>query len=445
MADTTNFPDLLGYITGGPRLVVNGVHVALAIRPAQARAGQPFEVIVLAQSAVDVDIDLIVTLSLPDVDARRQRGRFTAKSSRIVVGMKPAEVGYLVIPVMPLPDAQPSPNYKISVDVDTKMQARGTRVRSDTGGGRLNTRFLPDGAIEKMDALRSLKFATKRAGRVALEASFELLPPKLGHSTESIKTGWISLAKIADYKDPRLALRQYGDLITTQLLPRLKREQMFEPLIAATQEVFSKGGFVLRDCEAKLIARLMALILEYADPKDSAHGYIAAGKFAIKPLLVRDPLTVDENIHIPQWMQGMLSSIAQDERTASFPSKVIPSTHFFDLLYDATLFGFELVTGATGEDLGSPTEIDDYARQNISFLKRGSGMDFSRVYLPLVMGGILVNDRLLMEKEDPSALLREEGAVIEERVFEIADDDMPIYNMTNQLIMQAGQKYGFYK
>jgi hypothetical protein len=173
---------------------------------------------------------------------------------------------------------------------------------------------------------------------------------------------------------------------------------------------------------------------------------VSAGKFGIKPIFLKDPMKLNpETVYLPRWFRGMMDAIARDERTAQHPTRVIPKLLYADLFWDATLYGFELVAAATGEDLGTPEEMKEYARQNLAKMEEKNGIDFSRVYLPLVMGGILVNDKLLMDKEDPSAVLREIGVVIEERVFEISEDDMPIYHMTNDLIMQMGHKYGFYK
>lgn len=443
MADSLNYPDLLGSVTGGARLNVGAAQVALAMRPTPVRAGQTFELVLIAQSVVDVDVDLTVQVHLPDVDARRQRGRLTAKTTRLVVGMKPGEAGYVMIPVTPLPDIHPSHNYRISVDVEAKATAKGGRVRDPEGGGAVEPRFLPAATLEKMASLRPLKFVTGK--RNTLEVMFEIVPPKLNQGVEDTKAGWVSLLKIGDYKDPRLALRKYTDVISVQLLPRLKRNEMYAPLIAATAERFANAGYPLRESEGKLIARLMALILEYADSKDSAHGYVAAGRFSIKPLITKDPMTAETEVKLPRWFEGMIQQISIDERAAAFPARVIPKVLYPELLYDAILYGFELVATATGEDFGTAQEKHEYAEQNIGFLAQKGKLDFSRVYLPLIMGAILINDKMLMDKEDPSALLRQEGSIIEERVFEISEDDMPIYHMTNQVIMQVGQRYGFYK
>ncbi|MDX2162966.1 MAG: hypothetical protein SF162_16745 [bacterium] len=439
-----NYPDVLGYITNGERLAVGAAHIAVSTRPAEgARAGQATQVLVLAQNMLDVDIDLIAVVQVPDTDARRQKHKFSVKTGRYVVGMKAAEVGVLSIPVLSLLDTAPGDGYKVGIELDAKALHKGERVRGEGGG--FNREYLSADALKKCDSLRKLTWsAHKRAARNALDVTFNLLPPRLNQPIDDVKAGWLSLVRMPDYLDPRLSMHRFGDVITSELLPRLRRETMYEPLVTETQSRFARAGFPLRESEARLIARLMALILEYAAPKETQHGFVIAGHHNIKALLLKDPRELDDRLRLPRWFQAMLSTISKDESAAANPAQVIPAQLYPDLLYDAIIYGFNLVETATGEDLGTAPEIEQYAQQNLERLA-GGGLDFSRVYLPLVMAGILINDRLLMGKEEPVALLRGVGADIEDRVFDIAEDDTPIYEMTNQLIMQQGQRYGFYK
>lgn len=446
MTSLLSYPDLLGYVTGGVRFNLSVAQVAAAVRPPEGvRAGQVIPVVVIAQNMLDDDIDLTATVHIPDVDARRNKGKFSVKTPRYVVGMKAAEVGILVIPVSTTLDITPADGYTITIDFESKPTGKSReRIRSAEGGS-FDPSFVPPDALKKLNTLKDLKYeAQKRMGRSTITLTFSILPARLNQPVDDIRAGWISICKLADYTDPRFAMYKFADLITTELLPRLRRDTMFRPLVETTKARFAKAGYALRDAEALLIARLMALILEYAAPSDTAHGFVIAGHHNIKALLMKDPRQLDSNLRLPRWFQAMIGAIGKDVRAASAPAQVIPQFVYDELLYDAILYGFDLVTGATGEDLGSQEEMREYARQNIDRLNRG-GMDFSRVYLPLVLGGILINDKLLMDKEEPAALLVDEGKVLEDRMFEIADDDMPIHEMANQLIMQMGQRYGFYR
>ena len=133
MADKTytpNFPDLLGDVTDGKRVNIGLVQVALAIRPRVIRAGRPFETIMLVQNASDVAVDFMARVRLPDRDAEGKKGRFVCKVDKLVLGLEPAQVGYLVLPVSTLPDTAISADYAITMDV--KMKPAGD-AKTQTG------------------------------------------------------------------------------------------------------------------------------------------------------------------------------------------------------------------------------------------------------------------------------------------------------------------------
>ena len=62
-----NYPDILGFITGGPRLNAGVVQIALATRPRVVRAGRPFEAILLIQNACDANAVSYTHLTLPTI------------------------------------------------------------------------------------------------------------------------------------------------------------------------------------------------------------------------------------------------------------------------------------------------------------------------------------------------------------------------------------------
>ena len=61
-----------------------------------------------------------------------------------------------------------------------------------------------------------------------------------------------------------------------------------------------------------------------------------------------------------------------------------------------------------------------------------------------MIGGLLINDQLGIDKETPSDLLRGVGMALEERFSELGEADRAIYTMINEIIARTGQRYGFY-
>ena len=444
MSDSTNYPDILGLITGGNRLNIGVAQVAVAARPRIVRAGRPFEMILLVQNASDGDIDVMMALHLPAQDAKRQHDRFITRTERLVVTVKGAEVGYIALPVSTLADTAISDGYKIGVEIEVKPLSKANRIRAAEGGGRVEAERLSEESKGKIEALKTASYVTnKHFGRNVIDVPITMMSGGVGVMTD-FSPGWVSVSKVSDFGDDRLLLHYYGGVVQVNTLPKLKRSIMLEPLFEATKTRFAEAGAPLHDAEASAIARLMTIILEYATPRFNAHGNMAAGVYDVETLLVRDSFSFEKVPPLPHWFRAFLNILGRDERAASHVAQVIPRYLYDDLLRDAVDFGFALVDEATGEDLGSAGERETYREQVIKALDEKSGVDFSRIYLPLVMGAVLINDQMVVNKENPAELLREIGKAMEERKAETGSADEEIFAMTTQIIGRVGQRYGFY-
>lgn len=441
MPDTINYPDVLGLITGGARLNIGVAQVALAVRPSVVRAGRPFEVIALVQNAGDTEADVTLTLHLPVADAKKQRDRLISKTQKLVVKVTAAEVGYVVLPVMTLADIAPG-DYRIGVEVEVKPHGKPSRIRTPEGGGKVQLAWLTGDTQAAIDGLKTLNYATEKR-RSQIEVAVSVTEGTVGKMSD-ITPGWVSLCKLADYGDNRLLLHHYGPLVQVNTLPKLKRALLFKPLQEATTQRFASAGYPLLEAEALAVTKLLTLVLEYATPRYNAHGAIAARNMDVEALIMRDPFTFDPPPLFPFWFGGMIETLERDERAAMYPTQVITRYLYDDLLRDAVNFGFDLVHEATGEDLGSRDEQDTYREQLIDLLHATSGLDFNRVYLPLVLGGLLINDQLTMDGENPADLLREIGDALESRSAELSSADEAVYAMCHTLLARAGQRYGLY-
>jgi hypothetical protein len=440
MADSVNYPDVLGFLSGGQRANFGSAQVALAVRPRIARAGRPFEVLVFVQNASDGAIDVTMTLHLPSVDAKRQHDRFLTQTQRLVVTVQGAEVGYVVLPVTTLADTAVSDAYKIGVEVEVKALEKSSRIRANEGGGKFSVERLSGETKAALEALRPLTFHTVRA-RNRVEVPVTVMSGSVGKIAD-FTPGWVSLCKLGDFGDNRLLLHHYGPTVQVNALPRLKRTVFYQPLLDTTESRFAEAGYTLKNAEAAPIAKLLMLVLEYATPRFNAHGNMAARTFDVEVLLMRDPLTVETPPVLPHWFQAFLTLVEKDERAAALPTPVITRYLYEDLLRDAVDLGFDLVAEATGEDLGSAEEKVLYREQLIEALIRKTGLDFNRVYLPLIMGGLLINEQLTLANENPADLLRELEAAMDVRSRELSQIDQAIFSMTHTILARAGQRYG---
>jgi hypothetical protein len=108
---------------------------------------------------------------------------------------------------------------------------------------------------------------------------------------------------------------------------------------------------------------------------------------------------------------------------------------FQDLLFDAALSAFTTLKGATTENLGSQQEMNDYADSAVqSFMGEGEPLDLIRVYLPLVLGGLLNNSRLMMAGESALDSLELLVNARIHREAERSEDNQFVFELLDELL-----------
>lgn len=440
-----NLPDILGYITGGPRLNASVVQLALAVRPRVTRAGRPFEAILLIQNACDQNVDVTATLQLPETDAKKKPKRFLAKSARLVVGLRPAEVGYVVLPLSSLPDTAVSDGYKVGMSVEVKPLHKPSRVRAADGHGEVTLEDLPDEVVAKINDLKKLTFSTTKRGLVgtSIEVPFSVMSAQVGQLVD-LKPGWVSIWKMSDLKDERLLLARYGELLTDKVLLALKREAVYPPLYQTTLERVNNSGYELQLVEAHYIAKLLTALLEMAKPDEETIDQRLDDAYNVSLLLKKGASTADA-VELPSWCKGLLRAIDKDTTVVERLPEVLASTLYDELLRDAVRYGFNLLSKSTGQDLGSEEEIRSYGEALIQkFIHpEERAFTFLDVYLPLAMSGIVLYDKAIMPEEKVGETLKEMLNAIEGRAHESDEDTQLVHQMAAHTIDRALQKFGY--
>ncbi|MBZ0282751.1 MAG: hypothetical protein K8L97_18565 [Anaerolineae bacterium] len=437
-----NYPDILGYITNGARYNINVVQVALAVRPRVVRAGRPFEAILLIQNVADVDVDVTATLQLPDTDAKKKPRRFITKSERLVVGLRPAEVGYVQLPLSSLPDTAVSDAYKIGMAVEVKPLAKPRRIRTPEGNGEVTLEYLSDETVAKLNEMKKLHFSTAKRGLMGtiIETPFAVMSSQIGQMVD-FKPGWVSLWKISDHRDDRLLLDRYGEALKTQVLPQLKHENLYKPLFDTTEERFKKAGYTLLPAETHYITKLLTIILEMAAPGEETVDPLTDESFnvtlALKKGGTNGPLT------LPGWCKGLLKAIDTDPTTAENPTAALASSLYDELLRDAMRHAFKVIAQSTGEPLGTDDETRDYGERLIADLMKGEKVTFTDAYLPLALAGVLYYDRAVLKDEQVGESLNDIAKALKARLGEVHEDNELIYQMAEKIIDRALYKFGY--
>src|SRR4051812_32947003 len=169
----SDYPDVLGTITGGPRLNVDVVQCAFTVYPRATAIGQPFEALVLLQNACDKPVQVGVSLQLPRKDTSGNRISLITSKDEITVGMQPGETGILHVPIVPHLPTQPSKGNQMSVRFQVKAP-RGYKLVRQSDGGRAPTAL--NMSPFRLGILREVGFGVSVQEPAVLNAPFDIIP-----------------------------------------------------------------------------------------------------------------------------------------------------------------------------------------------------------------------------------------------------------------------------
>lgn len=419
----TGYPDILGMITNGKLFNIDALQVAVAPRPGSVNAGKPLEAIIFLQNALDVDVDALTRVIVPDTDAAGNKGRFSTKQTGpLRIGLRAGEVGYVTIPIVSAHNAAPGANYALQVELLVEQKVRGgNRRRNANGGAPFVLDELPDDRQEKIKEMLGLNCSITVAGgkpggnRVILSAPFEVLPPTISGLPQELKASYVSLWSAIDFPD-EAELIEKTKALTAVIVPQLNHGNVFFPLLKATQAHFEAANFRLWAGEAVAIAKLLTLVLEVGVAKPDQSG----------------------NTVYPRWFLKLCRLLVRNPQAAHNQNQLVMELLYPELVADATEFGFAMLGTVTKEKFGSADEIKGYAHLVSSTLSgKDKTIDFTHVYLPLVLAGIVANNRVTMPQEQLRETINLVATAIEKRANMRTDDTKFIFDLGDDLVERA--------
>jgi hypothetical protein len=240
------------------------------------------------------------------------------------------------------------------------------------------------------------------------------MPPAISE-LKDMRPNWVSLWTLSDYLDEYGLAQKIWPQIKT-MLASLKRDQVFMPLFKWVQARFQACQYPLQTPEALFITKQLTLILEMGAAEPT-------------PQMPRPAW--------PRWFARMAHDLYRDPTLQNQIETLVTQHLFADLVYDSVTYAFTSVGTILNEEFGTPDEIKVYAVDIVNALLEGKSMDFARAYLPLLLGGLIVNTRVTMPKEQVRETVNMLSKVLEGRVREKNADNDFIFDMANELIDRA--------
>jgi hypothetical protein len=443
-ASLDNYPDILGDITGNVRANIGVLQIATALRPRVAIAGKPLEMLLLLQNASDVAVEVVATLSLPAYDAKKQKGRFISKAERLIVTLEAAAVGLITLPLSTLPDTAVSADYKIGIDIKVAplSKEKPNRIRATTGGGVVLEEYLPEKSRELMASLKKSAWSANVSGS-SITANLTIMSGKVGAFAD-LQPSWTSLWTTGDYWDETFLLHRFSHVLAKQVIPNFVRPNIFPVIREYTEARFANVGYSLFPEETDTIARLLTLMLEYANPRERDMLYMMGEAYNVKQYFDENGKLIRSGkpITLPRWCAEMIRIFNRDERALQFPVKTVAHFAFDALLRDAMLHSFERIEAILSMDVGTLEERNAYIDHVFEAMAERK-LRFDTLYMPLVIGGFALVDGVIMKDEKAQQIIQAMRPLLDKRFKEQTDDTMPVYQMAAQVLEQTANKYNF--
>ncbi|PJF25143.1 MAG: hypothetical protein CUN53_14275, partial [Phototrophicales bacterium] len=139
-----------------------------------------------------------------------------------------------------------------------------------------------------------------------------------------------------------------------------------------------------------------------------------------------------------RWYQTLCQVLAADESAVRLEAGALVSRYLFEAaMYDAVMVGFGLIRPRVRINLGDKTERVNYANKLVSWLAGLVEPDLNYVYLPLVLGGVVVNHIVGGKNDDPWEMIEQLRDAYRERVRVAKGEIVTVFDMLDKLLARS--------
>lgn len=407
------YPDVLGSITGGTRISMDKLQCALGIFPTQTYINQPVEVILILQNMVDQPMQIKVGLQLPSQDKKGHPVVIDAAKKTLSLSMRPGEVGVLRVPIIPLPPTQPGTAFPVRVAVRYRTPNEGRPVRPPAGGAPPSVLSI---SSFKLQALREVAFSAHTWNESAeiITTYFDIAPKHTSPIGQDLQPRYESLWTMQEMVEEReLVQAKLED--ARRVASSLTRNVVYQPMMAAVEEHFAVRGMPLHPGETRSVAKMMTYTLD--EGLDLEPGF---------------------SMEDSRWFLTLCQVLAHDPSLEDIERGELVTKYLFEAaLYDSILLGFATIDPKVKEDLGDMAERVNYANRVLAWFAGEGDPDPSYIYLPLAMGGVVVNMLVTPKDENPWLVVDQLTEANRGRARLASGEVATIFKVMDSLLNQA--------
>jgi hypothetical protein len=363
---SSEYPDVLGDLGGArKRFEVSGVHYVMVLEPDRIAPGESTTLRVWLQSCWNVPLEVPITVHLP---AQRQ-STFSIIQKRTDVPLEPAEVGEVAIPIASSVETEPGV-YLVRTKVGVRRETHGFYTRSQEHAGRLEDTLLSFKTGMALSETMGLGYVARTQPEQELVLHVEGSPQSL--PAPDLTPTYLSHWTVQDRPIQGKA-REYVNDQRLYLLPKITRQALYVAFLGESQHRFKHARLPLEIGEAIFLAKILTYTVEYFLARPSWQDVVLVPAYG---LAYRYELPVDDPV--------LLVARADYPRVARL----------------AISLSFGLLQRYLGREpwiLEEQVALADLVSNRV---EHGGMLPCEFLYLPLLLGGLLVAHEVQMPGED---------------------------------------------
>lgn len=411
MAFGVVYPDVLGAITGGGRIVTDALQYAVGVSPTQAFVNQPLEVIVPLQNMLDKPLPVKVSLRMPSRDKKGNPVVMEAGKSSVSVTLTAGEVALLRIPFAVHPPTPSNKGYPVQVAVRFKVDNSALKVRPPDGGPPPSVLSI---SPFRLQVMQEVEFVTKTSSQDNVTVSFDLAakrlpPPDPATLQPKYETLWASEQMKEEEKLARARIHE-----ARRIALGLGHPTSYWELLEEVTERFADRDMPLHPGEAAAIAKMMAYTVDEAPE-----------------------LETQFSVESTQWFRTLCQVLAHNDEIHDLPRGELLAKYVFDaILFDTIGMAFHVLQPKVKEKLGNGDERLSYANRLMTWFAGYGEQDLTYIYLPLVLGGLVISRLVTLDiKLNPWILVDDLTEAMHGRQSLMGgEEDTIIFSMLNDLL-----------
>ena len=385
---SNEFPDILGdLVDAQQRFEVNGVHYVMVLQPVLVAPGQAASLHVWLQNCWDVPVEVAISLQWPT----HPPSILKAIQPQIDVPLEAAEVGEVTIPIAASTQGTLG-EYPIEVTIGVRYEQRGLYIRSQKNSGQLGDTLLSFTTGMKLAAVLGLGFVAHTCPQQQLQLRVEG-SPQVDPAPDPTPT-FVSHWTVADLPIQGKA-QQYVNDQRLYLTPKLLRHPLYLAFMEESRARFRNCALPLQMGEAIFLAKILSYAAEY---------------FLCRP-------DRQDVILVPAYSLAFRYNLP-----VSDPIFLIARADYGRMIRLAESISFGLLQQSLGRAPWTPEEqlaVTDLVANRV---EQGGGLPAEFLYLPLLLGGLLVTSQVQMPGEVLSQSLGLLAKSYSQRTRELADN-----------------------